>query len=91
MVLNLFFVIVCRLGVVGVALASIISQYISAFLILKFLFGCGKDYGLYITNIGMDSHIAARVLKIGLPAAVQYSLLQLPICTYRRQLIHLTM
>ena len=73
-VLNLFFVIVCRLGVVGVALASIISQYISAFLILKFLFGCGKDYGLYITNIGMDSHIAARVLKIGLPAAVQYSL-----------------
>ena len=74
MVLNLFFVIVCRLGVVGVALASIISQYISAFLILKFLFGCGKDYGLYITNIGMDSHIAARVLRIGLPAAVQYSL-----------------
>ena len=59
-VLNLFFVI--------------ISQYISAFLILKFLFGCGKDYGLYIRNIGMDSHIAARVLKIGLPAAVQYSL-----------------
>ena len=37
-VLNLFFVIVCRLGVVGVALASIISQYISAFLILKFQF-----------------------------------------------------
>ena len=73
-VLNLFFVIVCRLGVVGVALASIISQYISAFLILKFLFGCGRDYGLYIRNIGMDSHIAARVLKIGLPAAVQYSL-----------------
>ena len=73
-VLNLFFVIVCRLGVVGVALASIISQYISAFLILKFLFGCGKDYGLYIRNIGMDSHIAARVLRIGLPAAVQYSL-----------------
>ena len=73
-ILNLFFVIVCRLGVVGVALASIISQYISAFLILKFLFGCGKDYGLYIRNIGMDSHIAVRVLKIGLPAAVQYSL-----------------
>ena len=73
-VLNLFFVIVCRLGVVGVALASIISQYISAFLILKFLFGCGRDYGLYIRNIGIDSHIAARVLKIGLPAAVQYSL-----------------
>ena len=73
-VLNLFFVIVCRLGVVGVALASIISQYISAFLILKFLFGCDRDYGLYITNIGMDSHIAARVLRIGLPAAVQYSL-----------------
>lgn len=73
-VLNLFFVLVCNLGVIGVALASIISQYISAFLILKFLFGCGKDYGLYIKNIEIDSHIAARVLRIGLPAAVQYSL-----------------
>jgi Na+-driven multidrug efflux pump len=59
-VLNLFFVIVCRLGVVGVALASIISQYISAFLILKFLFGCGKDYGLYIRNIGMGIAIYQR-------------------------------
>lgn len=41
-VLNLFFVIVCRLGVIGVAIASIIAQYISAALIIRFLL---KTYG----------------------------------------------
>ena len=39
-VLNLFFVIVCNLSVMGVALASAISQYLSAFLILRRLFTC---------------------------------------------------
>ena len=53
-VLNLFFVIVCRLGVIGVAIASIIAQYISAALIIRFLL---KTY-----------------LRIGVPAAIQYSL-----------------
>ena len=36
-VLNLFFVIVCHLGVAGVALATIISQTVSAVLILRCL------------------------------------------------------
>lgn len=45
--LNLFFVIVCRLDVAGVALASIISQYISAVLILIALFRRGDQvYGI---------------------------------------------
>ena len=36
-VLNLFFVIVCRLGVAGVAIATVISQTISAFLVVRCL------------------------------------------------------
>lgn len=36
-VLNLFFVIVCHMDVAGVAAASVISQYISAFLIVRAL------------------------------------------------------
>ena len=34
MILNLFFVIVCKMAADGVALASIISQYLSAVLVL---------------------------------------------------------
>ena len=59
-VLNLVFVIGFKVGVVGVALASIISQYISAFLVIKFLITCKADYGLNIKEIGIDKKIAAR-------------------------------
>ena len=37
-VMNLFFVIVCKMSVAGVAIASIISQYISAVLVMRLLF-----------------------------------------------------
>ena len=40
--LNLFFVIVCKLSVLGVALASAISQYLSAGLVLLHLFRSKK-------------------------------------------------
>lgn len=73
-ILNLFFVLVCGLGVSGVALASIISQYLSAFLILLCLMRTKACYGLDFKEIVFDKESAARVLRIGVPAAVQYSL-----------------
>lgn len=73
-VLNLFFVIVCRLGVIGVAIASIIAQYISAALIIRFLMKTYGSYGLRMKDIAIDGDAAAAVLRIGVPAAIQYSL-----------------
>lgn len=73
-VLNLFFVIVCRLGVIGVAIASIIAQYISAALIIRFLMKTYGSYGLRMKDIAIDRDAAAAVLRIGVPAAIQYSL-----------------
>lgn len=73
-ILNLIFVLVFHLGVLGVALASIISQYISAFLVLRFLLSCKQDYGLRLREIAFDRSIAQRILRIGVPSAVQYSL-----------------
>ena len=73
-ILNLIFVLVFHLGVLGVALASIISQYISAFLVLKFLLQCKQDYGLRIREVSFNRTIAGRILKISVPSAVQYSL-----------------
>lgn len=73
-ILNLFFVIVCKLDVAGVAIASIISQYISAILILRLLFKCNEDFGLHIKDIKISHTKSRRILRIGLPSAFQYAL-----------------
>ena len=70
-VLNLFFVIVCNLSVMGVALASAISQYLSAVLILRRLFTCGTEYALSMREMRIDGVITKTVLMLGLPTALQ--------------------
>ncbi|MDD5934904.1 MAG: MATE family efflux transporter [Clostridiales bacterium] len=72
-ILNLIFVVVFHMGVFGVALASIISQYISAYLILRCLFQCKEVYGLKLHEIRIDRKIAIRILRISIPSAIQYS------------------
>jgi putative MATE family efflux protein len=68
-VLNLFFVIVCRWSVAGVAAASIFSQYLSAFLILYVLFRSTEGFGLRFQAIKLKYNIMKRVMQIGIPAA----------------------
>ena len=70
-VLNLFFVIVCQLGVVGVALASAISQYLSAFLILRALTKVQDCYVLHAKEIRLDGKVTKNILMLGLPAGFQ--------------------
>ena len=70
-VLNLFFVIVCHLDVAGVALASIISQYLSAFLVVAALFRSRENYGLRRQDLRLYRGRAAEVLAIGVPAGLQ--------------------
>ena len=69
--LNLFFVLACQLSVAGVALASVISQYVSAFLILRHLFVCGESYGLRRELLRVNRKRAARILQLGVPAGLQ--------------------
>lgn len=75
-VLNLLFVIVFKLSVVGVALASIISQYISAVLILRALFKTKEDYGLRISELRIHRHKAKTILGICIPAGAQNAIFQ---------------
>ena len=72
--LNLFFVIVCKMGVAGVAVASILSQYLSAVLILRVLFKSSADFGLQLKELRITPDKASRILKIGVPSAFQYAL-----------------
>lgn len=72
--LNLFFVIVCKMGVAGVAVASILSQYLSAVLILRVLFKSSAAFGLQLKELRSTPDKAGRILKIGIPSAFQYAL-----------------
>ena len=74
--LNLFFVIVCNLNVVGVALASAISQITSAALIIITLMRSTGDYGLVLKKLKITGSIARNLLKIGIPSAIQYAIFQ---------------
>jgi len=73
-ILNLFFVIVCKLDVAGVAIASVISQYISAVLILAVLFRSRESYGLSAAGMHIYSDKLRRILRIGIPGAFQHAL-----------------
>ena len=69
--LNLFFVIVCKLDVVGVALASAISQCVSAGLILHALTQVQDCYALHFREARLDPAMTRSILALGLPAGFQ--------------------
>lgn len=72
--LNLFFVIACNMGVAGVAVASIISQYISAVLVVRLLLRSQESFALRPDLLKIDKHNLNRILRIGIPSAIQYAL-----------------
>lgn len=70
--LNLLFVIACGLDVAGVALASVISQYVSAALILLALFRRGgESYGLRLRELRLSRSRSKAILRIGVPGGLQ--------------------
>lgn len=72
--LNLFFVIVCRMSVAGVALATIISQYVSALAVWIILACRAGDTRFSLRGACLDRRIVRDVLRIGMPSGVQSSL-----------------
>ncbi|MBQ3482276.1 MAG: MATE family efflux transporter [Oscillospiraceae bacterium] len=69
--LDLFFVLVLKMGVAGAAVATIVSQFLSAVLILVLLSRTRDIYRLEWRELRIDWPILRRVFAIGLPAAVQ--------------------
>lgn len=69
--LNLFFVIVCHLSVAGVALASAISQYLSAWLILRALCRTDACYAIHPKELHLDPEMTRTILLLGVPAGLQ--------------------
>ena len=69
--LNLLFVIVFSMGVAGVAVASIVSQYVSAGLILFLLLREKGMVGLRLRGLRLSGEYVRPVLALGVPAGLQ--------------------
>jgi len=73
-ILNLFFVIVLRMDVAGVALATIISQAISAALVIRALMRRTDACRLSWRKLRFHRTQLVKIIRIGLPAGIQNSL-----------------
>lgn len=73
-VLNLVFVIGFSMGVAGVAVATVISQAISAALVLRCLTRAPAAYRLDFSALKIHKDKLWKMMQIGLPAGLQSSL-----------------
>ena len=69
--LDLFFVIVLKLGIAGAAVATILSQFVSAALILLLLTRTRDIYRLDWKELHIDFPILKKIFSIGMPTALQ--------------------
>ncbi len=76
-ILNLVFVIYFKLDVFGVGLATVISQVVSAALVVICLVKEKSAINLNIKKLKIDKHKFIRILQIGLPAGFQGMLFSL--------------
>lgn len=72
--LNLVLVILFRLGVAGVAIATVFSQCISAVLVVICLLQAEGAYRLYPQDLRIHKDKLIGMIRIGLPAGIQGSL-----------------
>ena len=75
--LDLICVAVLDMGVAGAAIATDVSQLISCVLSMRFLMCVDADYHVSIKELRIDRRMAKNIIKIGLPAGIQNTVISL--------------
>ncbi|MBP3305465.1 MAG: MATE family efflux transporter [Oscillospiraceae bacterium] len=73
-VLDLVFVLKLRMGVAGVALATVISQCVSAILVIITLLRTDSCIILRISSLGIHWNTLKKIFSVGIPAALQMAI-----------------
>lgn len=73
-VLDLVFVPVLGLGVAGAAAATVISQLVSAILVIRTLLQTTEPYRLELAGLHIDRDFLGEILRLGFPRGIQSSL-----------------
>ena len=76
-ILNIIFVVVFKLDVVGVGIATVITQFLSAALIVRCLLKESGGIRLVPQKLGIDRAKLGQIIRIGLPAGIQGTLFSL--------------
>ena len=76
-VLNLILVIVFHMGVAGVAIGTIVSQFISCILVLRCLIRSETSYQLKFSKLGMKGKYLKQIFQVGVPAGIQSTVITL--------------
>ena len=76
-ILNILLVVVFRLDVKGVGIATVISQNVSAILIIRCLAKSNGDIKLELKKLRLSRGKIGAILRIGLPAGLQSSIFSL--------------
>ena len=75
--LNLLFVIGFRWDVVGVGVATVVSQTMSAFLVIRCMMHEQGDVGLRLNELRINREKLKDIIRIGLPAGLQGTIFSL--------------
>ncbi len=70
--LDILCVVVLKMGVAGAALATVLSQVISAVLVVWVLLKLPEEYALHLKQIGLEPMLLKRILNVGVPAGLQF-------------------
>ena len=70
-ILDVLFVTVLKMGVIGVAVATALSQVISALMVTVTLLKTEDSYRLYMKEIRFSPELLHKIIRIGLPAGIQ--------------------
>lgn len=76
-VFDILFVVVFRMGVEGVALATDIAQFLSFIFIMRFMTRSKELFRVNWKDVRLDGHMAGKIIKIGLPTGIQNMMISL--------------
>lgn len=86
-VLDLFFIVVCNMGVAGAAIATIMAQGVSAILCYVYTFIKYPYLKFKKEDLHIEWQLYWKHLKLGLPLALQFSILAIGLITLQSTII----
>lgn len=69
---DLLFVVALKMGVAGAAIATVLSQAVSALLVLAVLYRLPDGLGFRFRQIRLEGKLLRRILYVGIPAGLQF-------------------
>ena len=69
--INMLLVIVFDMGVAGVAIGTVISQFVSCALVINYLYRTKSSYQLRFSKLKIEKDYMIQIFQVGVPAGIQ--------------------